>query len=122
MILRPPRSTRTDTLFPYTTLFRSACLFAGEGLAAFAGDRGRAAQERRPCAPQSRGHARAVRRTASRDHRKWRRGADPRSAPCRRHGRRSGESSVGKAWVRTVRCRGTPATYKKKTTKKRKEQ
>src|SRR3546814_4096393 len=27
MIRRPPRSTRTDTLFPYTTLFRS--LFAG---------------------------------------------------------------------------------------------
>src|SRR3546814_11098216 len=25
MILRPPRSTRTDTLFPYTTLFRSLC-------------------------------------------------------------------------------------------------
>src|SRR3546814_3635562 len=25
MILRPPRSTRTDTLFPYTTLFRSGC-------------------------------------------------------------------------------------------------
>src|SRR3546814_5876533 len=24
MLLRPPRSTRTDTLFPYTTLFRSA--------------------------------------------------------------------------------------------------
>src|SRR3546814_11422605 len=24
MRLRPPRSTRTDTLFPYTTLFRSA--------------------------------------------------------------------------------------------------
>src|SRR3546814_17429600 len=23
MILRPPRSTRADTLFPYTTLFRS---------------------------------------------------------------------------------------------------
>src|SRR3546814_8474890 len=28
MIRRPPRSTRTDTLFPYTTLFRSGC---GEG-------------------------------------------------------------------------------------------
>src|SRR3546814_11178099 len=28
MIRRPPRSTRTDTLFPYTTLFRS---FVGEG-------------------------------------------------------------------------------------------
>src|SRR3546814_14066497 len=26
MILRPPRSTRTDTLFPYTTLFRSFTL------------------------------------------------------------------------------------------------
>src|SRR3546814_4111237 len=26
MILRPPRSTRTDTLFPYTTLFRSELL------------------------------------------------------------------------------------------------
>src|SRR3546814_6467316 len=24
MLLRPPRSTRTDTRFPYTTLFRSA--------------------------------------------------------------------------------------------------
>src|SRR3546814_16468820 len=28
MIRRPPRSTRTDTLFPYTTLFRSALLHA----------------------------------------------------------------------------------------------
>src|SRR3546814_4413329 len=27
MIRRPPRSTRTDTLFPYTTLFRSSCDF-----------------------------------------------------------------------------------------------
>src|SRR3546814_9264453 len=26
MIRRPPRSTRTDTLFPYTTLFRSDML------------------------------------------------------------------------------------------------
>src|SRR3546814_12843322 len=31
MILRPPRSTRTDTLVPYTTLFRSVdCLCARE--------------------------------------------------------------------------------------------
>src|SRR3546814_3243713 len=29
MIRRPPRSTRTDTLFPYTTLFRSAGRPAG---------------------------------------------------------------------------------------------
>src|SRR3546814_11248816 len=27
MIRRPPRSTRTDTLFPYTTLFRSVIKF-----------------------------------------------------------------------------------------------
>src|SRR3546814_15685188 len=29
MIRRPPRSTRTDTLFPYTTLFRSLALRRG---------------------------------------------------------------------------------------------
>src|SRR3546814_3147635 len=28
MIRRPPRSTRTDTLFPYTTLFRSEKILA----------------------------------------------------------------------------------------------
>src|SRR3546814_4094777 len=34
MIRRPPRSTRTDTLFPYTTLFRSPTLwrFAGKDI------------------------------------------------------------------------------------------
>src|SRR3546814_2184182 len=30
MIRRPPRSTRTDTLFPYTTLFRSLVVDADE--------------------------------------------------------------------------------------------
>src|SRR3546814_8776560 len=29
MVRRPPRSTRTDTLFPYTTLFRSIAYLAG---------------------------------------------------------------------------------------------
>src|SRR3546814_12966763 len=33
MIRRPPRSTRTDTLFPYTTLFRSG---HGDALMAYA--------------------------------------------------------------------------------------
>src|SRR3546814_18409735 len=33
---RPPRSTRTDTLFPYTTLFRSK---VGFGQIVFGGDR-----------------------------------------------------------------------------------
>src|SRR3546814_1282933 len=40
MIRRPPRSTRTDTLFPYTTLFRS--VFLGE---AFLERLGRAVDE-----------------------------------------------------------------------------
>src|SRR3546814_9765270 len=31
MIRRPPRSTRTDTLFPYTTLFRSVRRHAPPG-------------------------------------------------------------------------------------------
>src|SRR3546814_19693796 len=30
MIRRPPRSTRTDTLFPYTTLFRSVRQYVAE--------------------------------------------------------------------------------------------
>src|SRR3546814_18042862 len=34
MIRRPPRSTRTDTLFPYTTLFRSAKPAARDGAGA----------------------------------------------------------------------------------------
>src|SRR3546814_21142498 len=30
MIRRPPRSTRTDTLFPYTTLFRSESVLSAD--------------------------------------------------------------------------------------------
>src|SRR3546814_17771088 len=36
MIRRPPRSTRTDTLFPYTTLFRSGLAVLAPATAAFA--------------------------------------------------------------------------------------
>src|SRR3546814_3484581 len=38
MIRRPPRSTRTDTLFPYTTLFRSTIASGDSGFLAQAGD------------------------------------------------------------------------------------
>src|SRR3546814_5009013 len=38
MLRRPPRSTRTDTLFPYTTLFRSVIIEAAR-LAALAEER-----------------------------------------------------------------------------------
>src|SRR3546814_10263747 len=37
MIRRPPRSTRTDTLFPYTTLFRSRCSLIPISVAALEG-------------------------------------------------------------------------------------
>src|SRR3546814_17125812 len=39
MIRRPPRSTRTDTLFPYTTLFRSIFLLARARQRQFGGGR-----------------------------------------------------------------------------------
>src|SRR3546814_15965309 len=50
MIRRPPRSTRTDTLFPYTTLFRSAIAGAHEDAITVTGWRRQclAGQTRRP--------------------------------------------------------------------------
>src|SRR3546814_14526588 len=40
MIRRPPRSTRTDTLFPYTTLFRSGGALEGRQARQEAGRQG----------------------------------------------------------------------------------
>src|SRR3546814_5494269 len=60
MIRRPPRSTRTDTLFPYTTLFRSqpvptAAIGSGTARRYHEHDLGRHRPARgpntRPCAP-----------------------------------------------------------------------
>src|SRR3546814_6023789 len=49
MIRRPPRSTRTDTLFPYTTLFRSGhhrgCRPGGERGSVAVGARGHGDRE-----------------------------------------------------------------------------
>src|SRR3546814_11158542 len=41
MIRRPPRSTRTDTLFPYTTLFRSEGAIADRARRSTGGSRAR---------------------------------------------------------------------------------
>src|SRR3546814_1695887 len=49
MIRRPPRSTRTDTLFPYTTLFRSQRRQGGLG-----GIAGQQQRARRHCCRQRR--------------------------------------------------------------------
>src|SRR3546814_3167460 len=46
MIRRPPRSTLTDTLFPYTTLFRSVRRLRTEGAFAHAGLRQQAIDAR----------------------------------------------------------------------------
>src|SRR3546814_1481550 len=49
MIRRPPRSTRTDTLFPYTTLFRSNVLLAGLSMVALGATKAKAKmQEAKP--------------------------------------------------------------------------
>src|SRR3546814_2144804 len=56
MIRRPPRSTRTDTLFPYTTLFRSA-VHADEGATAIPRRQQRRIVESQP----QRSHVRAER-------------------------------------------------------------
>src|SRR3546814_6800781 len=52
MIRRPPRSTRTDTLFPYTTLFRSPV----QGGAGRRRARGHGAGRRRGASPHLAGH------------------------------------------------------------------
>src|SRR3546814_1448030 len=61
MIRRPPRSTRTDTLFPYTTLFRSPRYAAAD----------RAARRPEQCADRSRRRRRDrhLRPAAARRHR-----------------------------------------------------
>src|SRR3546814_11351213 len=54
MIRRPPRSTRTDTLFPYTTLFRSIASAAMDtGVAALLDLLGDAAPPTAPEIPSS---------------------------------------------------------------------
>src|SRR3546814_3201355 len=58
MIRRPPRSTRTDTLFPYTTLFRSP-VRACRGRVPD-GRKRAAALRRQPCGRENRNEQRAA--------------------------------------------------------------
>src|SRR3546814_14553047 len=64
MIRRPPRSTRTDTLFPYTTLFRSLAPPAIEDIDELKQQRARSREQHRPLerrrviAPEDRGGGR----------------------------------------------------------------
>src|SRR3546814_16314801 len=125
MIRRPPRSTRTDTLFPYTTLFRSLPGAAGAAEGRLSRARGHvlAAGCAQALRALGQGAAACERRGGVRGSRLWRgglrRGAggalgagqDPVAAgPVPR---RSEERRVGKEGVSTCRSRGAPLHYKK---------
>src|SRR3546814_16641624 len=103
MIRRPPRSTRTDTLFPYTTLFRSPA----------ASDRARevshvaaADHPRRALCGVGGGEGSALRGAAA-GRRPGRRRAQGRRV-------RSEERRGGKECVSTCRSRGSPDTENRK--------
>src|SRR3546814_2556555 len=70
MIRRPPRSTRTDTLFPYTTLFRSWFGRRPEAFSPFG--RYLLARKRRRCASGPRQGVRRVRSGTMKTRSGWR--------------------------------------------------
>src|SRR3546814_14175454 len=103
MIRRPPRSTRTDTLFPYTTLFRSCLSRSRPDEAGADGERSPAAR-----AGQAEGGARHPKKSR----RLLREGLDMRFQFIAKHRgiwpvawMRSEERRVGKECVSTCRYR-----------------
>src|SRR3546814_14558440 len=127
MLLLPPRSTRTDTLFPYTTLFRSEESGARRHRPGLHDRRRSAAGPAPPHAVHGALHARRSRRTPSIET-PAHAGAVLPARPCHRLARRrrlpwgdgygagrtghdapggaigrSDERRVGKEWVRTCR-------------------
>src|SRR3546814_20955325 len=132
MIRRPPRSTRTDTLFPYTTLFRSPRFRTGtwrrrpvRKAHGAAGDRRETGQadSRLLFGPPADDRPAAVRGSD-------RRGTQGNPAEThflpvptsrsregiRRPALRPQERSVGEEWVSTGRSRRSPYLYTKKKT------
>src|SRR3546814_16326823 len=134
MIRRPPRSTRTDTLFPYTTLVRSAGRVEGDGTADGAVGRvtiGAAASLAAMRIGAGEGSGVAAARTAARSS-TGSRGAAPVTGafatgacvgvvasavrPGRSRAVRSDERRAGTECVRTFRSRWSPYPSKKKPT------
>src|SRR3546814_20318314 len=110
MIRRPPRSTRTDTLFPYTTLFRSPDRAGNLPVAGRAGERAVVLQYRvlhRARVAGRTGLERGASRPAARPARAQHLGA---SASCR-----SEERRVGTECVSTCRTRRSACHKKKKS-------
>src|SRR3546814_16700306 len=114
MIRRPPRSTRTDTLFPYTTLFRSRLpadpRFAGgsrrrRSAARVRGAEGEAAGRGPVCRRAQTPPARLGAPAGRADLALWRGGArraQRAGAALPAAGRGSEERRVGKGWVSKV--------------------
>src|SRR3546814_13792722 len=123
MIRRPPRSTRTDTLFPYTTLFRSHRVEEGDLLrfgqrveeTELFGERlePRHRLARRLCKAGQQLFGALFGIIAELGERQHRQG--DRREPGFEH--RSAERRVGQKWVSTCRSRWTPYHKKKKTNK-----
>src|SRR3546814_16830250 len=119
MIRRPPRSTRTDTLFPYTTLFRSNAEMAAVEHFGPAQKPGVARlSSKRPFSPNLSSDtpgmsswelggsgAGPARRTADAGRRACQANATDGN---HRHDARSEERRVGKKCDRTCRSRGSP--------------
>src|SRR3546814_14838787 len=102
MIRRPPRSTRTDTLFPYTTLFRSDPAHAA---AVCAAGRGAPAAARADPAAHRCGRRAGLAREFDL--------AFGAAAAARGRGRRSAERRVGDEGGSTCRSRWPPYHYHK---------
>src|SRR3546814_11540085 len=110
MIRRPPRSTRTDTLFPYTTLFRSCRPCCGHRLVR---PRSSVLRRNRRC-----DFARPLdlRGARGRDRQRVARGREARrtGAPCRCRGDRGNLSRVPRAAARLAgraSCRARVCQY-----------
>src|SRR3546814_17363423 len=109
MIRRPPRSTRTDTLFPYTTLFRSSGNLNRRVSRLGAGPAEQALRPQPPLAVHLAQPQRPPARVEDR-HRPRRVEATGDALPVRQPGRlrrvdRSEERRVGKEWVSPCRYR-----------------
>src|SRR3546814_12371465 len=114
MIRRPPRSTRTDTLFPYTTLFRSGeAVRPVDRQSGIVGDVTRYAACRPSIAKleragRDRGSAGMVVVACQSQRARARLGESPRARY-----QRSEERRVGKECVSTCRSRWSPSHSKK---------
>src|SRR3546814_16296798 len=122
MIRRPPRSTRTDTLFPYTTLFRSALRPSGPAFqhrVVLRGDLRAFVGGHRELAAAVLGFLRKVGQLVGVAGGHADRGgvAGLYLVDRLREQRRSDERRGGKEWVSSCRSRGSPDTKKKKIIK-----